>query len=323
MFITKQDDPPPRWRIAVIGAGAIGSAAGMLLGGAGHDVTMVVRNADRRASIDRDGLLGKTGRAAVQRVDVRTSATLEDDYDLVVVAVQRQQLDELVATLAANGSRRFAFMLNNASDAGTWDEVLGAGRVLWAFPAILAEVEDGIVAYRVVPKAVQATTVGRADGALSEDVALLRAILADAGVPSVVTTTMDGWLKTHAAVVAPMVAASFLPGRRGRGPRLTWSSSTALAAAVQTGLASVRGSGAPVAPATLRVLDLLPRPALAAGLHLVFATSAGKGLVDSVSDSIAVESAVLLRQLADLAVRAEIDPRPLVDLAAVISARHH
>lgn len=101
---------------------------------------MVVRNEVRRRELERDGLAAR--RRVPKRSEhatIRTTAALDDDYDLVIVAVQRQQVDALIPTLAANGSRRILFMFNNASGADQWADRIGRERQLWGFPAVLAD----------------------------------------------------------------------------------------------------------------------------------------------------------------------------------------
>ncbi|MET9329094.1 2-dehydropantoate 2-reductase N-terminal domain-containing protein [Tsukamurella sp. NPDC003166] len=308
-----------QWRVAIIGAGAIGSVFALKLADAGHDVTMVVRNPERRAAIEADGVRGVSGGKA-QRAAVTTAPALEGDFDLVIAPVQRQQFDDLVPTLAANGSRRIMPMLNNATDADGWNDQLGADRVTWGFPAIVAENKDGVIEYSIVPGFVQSTTVGRPDGSVTEDVRGLKALFDDAGIPTVISERMDSWLKTHAAVVAPMVAASFLPAREGIGPRLGWKSASALGAAVQAGLRAVSGSGATIDPSNLKVLQYLPAPVLTALLVAAFSTPAGKGLIGTLNGTIAQESATLLGQVEALAARAGVDGAPLAGLRALVPA---
>ncbi|MGW4561747.1 ketopantoate reductase family protein [Streptomyces sp. NPDC004561] len=310
----------PHWRIAVIGAGAIGSTFALKLAASGHEVTMVVRNARRREALERDGLRGKPRRGAAERADVRVTASLDDNYDLVIVPVQRPQIESLVPALAANGSARIMFMFNNASDADRWVGEIGADRLVWGFPAILAKVSDETVGYSIVSRAVQVTTIGRPDGVIDEDLRSVGSVFSSAAIPTIVSPVIDGWLKTHAAFVAPMVAAAFLPGRSGSGPRLSWSSARELGAAVRSGMRAVRRSGATVAPGNMRAMPFVPGPVLTAMFWAMFATPAGKGMVSQVSDSVAAESAMLLDELSQLAEAAGVDPAPLARLAARIPA---
>lgn len=308
----------PRWRIAVIGAGAIGSTLALRLASAGHDVTLVIRNDQRRNQINTEGLIGKSANGAAERASVRHTTALDRDYDLLIVPVQRQQLDALIPVLAANGSARILLALNNATDTYTIDELLGAERIVWGFPAIVARLQGDAVEYNIVPGYVQKTTLGRSDGRITDDLRTIKAIFDGSGVPSVITAQIDGWLKTHAAMVSPMVAAAFLPKRSGFGPLLGWSAAHRLASGIQTGLSAVKGTGAAVTPAPLRTLALLPTVALTATIVAGFSAPPAKNLVTDVSGSVAAESALLLRQLAVLARKAGIDPTPLADLATAL-----
>lgn len=313
----------PHWRIAIIGAGAIGSAIGVRLASAGHEVTLVIRNDLRRHQISTHGLIGKPLNGTVERFDVRYTASLDQEYDLVVVPVQRQQLDDVIPILAANKSTRIMLALNNAAGTRSIGEKIGAERVIWGFPAIVASVKDGVVEYNVVPSYVQKTTFGRTDGRVTEDLRTIKNIFEESGVPSVITIQIDGWLKTHAAVLAPVVAAAFLPRRSGFGPLLGWSSAHRLASGIQTGLQAIKKTGGAITPGSLRALELLPNAVLTANIVAGFSTPPVKDLATNTLSSGAAESALLLAQLAVLAREAGIDPAPLTDLASVIPNNNH
>lgn len=81
-------------RIAVLGAGAIGSAVGALLAREGHDVTLVARPDQVQAVRDRglrmDGVLGTF------TVSLRTATVLESAPEVALLAVKTQDLEGLV-----------------------------------------------------------------------------------------------------------------------------------------------------------------------------------------------------------------------------------
>jgi 2-dehydropantoate 2-reductase len=116
--------------------------------------------------------------------------------------------------LAANDSKHIMFMFNCASGADGWSDLLGEKRQLWGFPAALADRRQNVLEYIVVPawlRFAQITTIGRPDGIIDKTLLEIRDIFRSAGIPSVCSTDIDGWLKTHAAYMAPIMTMGYLP----------------------------------------------------------------------------------------------------------------
>lgn len=78
-------------KIAVIGAGAIGSTVAVYLNKAGQDVFLVGRS-DHIQAIKSDGLLLK-GHGSDERVQLRVGEKLDQPYDLVIFATKTQDLE--------------------------------------------------------------------------------------------------------------------------------------------------------------------------------------------------------------------------------------
>ncbi|MET9214642.1 MULTISPECIES: ketopantoate reductase family protein [unclassified Nocardia] len=308
--------------IAVLGAGSIGSLFAAKLAGAGHDVTMIVRNEARRAYLREHGLVTRsrlTGRVDTVRVGLEPA--LRHTYDLVLVAVQRPHIDALVPTLAANDSRAIMLMFNCASGADQWAGDLGADRLLWGFPAVLADLQDQVLEYAVVPAAlrfVQITTIGTLDGRETPTLTAVREAFGGAGIPTTVDADIDAWLKTHAAYMAPIMAMGYVPPPGRFGPRLRWSDARALAAAMRTAFAAIRATGVGLTPGNMRFLDRLPAAALTGLLWTVFWSPMAKRSLSSHSGAAPGEVAMLLAELEFLALGAGVDPTPLRALAVQV-----
>ncbi|MGW4248924.1 ketopantoate reductase family protein [Nocardia sp. NPDC004722] len=311
-------------RIAVLGAGSIGSLFAAKLADVGHDVTLIVRNEARRAFLSEQGLVTRsrlTGRTAIARVGLEP--TLRESYDLVIVAVQRPHIDALIPTLARNGSRAIMLMFNCASGADQWAEQIGAERLLWGFPAVLADLRDQVLEYAIVPAALrfmQITTIGTIDGRTTPELEAARDAFDGAGIPTVVDPDIDAWLKTHAAYMAPIMAMGYVPAPRRFGSRLRWADARALAAAIRAGFAAVRGNDVRLTPANMRFLDRLPAPLLTALLWTVFWSPMAKRSLSSHSGAAPGEVAMLLAELEALAARAGTGADPLRALAARVPA---
>ncbi|XXT22787.1 2-dehydropantoate 2-reductase N-terminal domain-containing protein [Sorangium sp. So ce429] len=228
-------------QIAILGPGAIGSTFAFQLARAGHDVTVVARNA-RLAQLQRDGAVVL---ASGDRAPVRVTAALDEGapYDLVLVTVLAPQVAELLPALARSAARTVMFMFNTFEPLEPLRDAGGAARFAFGFPGgVFALLRDGVLA----PQIRAGTTVGEASWAR---------VFTDAGIPTVVDADMHSWLRTHAALVVPLMAASVLVVRRGAG--LTWREATRHADALAAGLRLVRDLGNTLRPPVIAALSRL------------------------------------------------------------------
>ena len=98
--------PLPSLRIAVLGAGKIGSTfAFQLARTGGHDVTVVARPGSvRLQQLERDNaIIDVQG----ERASVRVSSTLDEQapYDLVIVTLLAHQTDALLPALQRSAAK--------------------------------------------------------------------------------------------------------------------------------------------------------------------------------------------------------------------------
>jgi 2-dehydropantoate 2-reductase len=113
----------------------------------------------------------------------------------------------------------------------------------------------------------QPTTIGELDGSISPRLLVIARAFEEAGLPVQLSTNMDAWLKTHAAIVSPMANAIYAAG----GDRLRLAHTRdALALIVRAGrenLRVVRALGIPITPPRYRLLEWIPEPVLVAILR--------------------------------------------------------
>lgn len=179
-------------RIAIIGAGAVGSILGSLLWRAGEDVTLVGHAARvvaiRAAGLDVKGVLG--GFRATPRAEERVSAR----PDLVLLTVSRE---DVAAALRDN-----AAMLDGVPIVIFQNGLGGERLAATVVPA--AQLVSGVVsmhahysaAGHVVVVQSDGLLIGRPDGGNDEVVAQIRRVL-DGAVPTSVSANIDGarWTK--------------------------------------------------------------------------------------------------------------------------------
>lgn len=203
-------------RIAVIGAGAIGSAFAFHLARSGHEVTVIARGARLVALQQEVAIVTTRGERAAIRVEPALSP--DEAFDLVIVAVLGWQVDELLASLAASPARAFLFVFNAFEGLERMRDAVGQDRFGWAFPAIIAKVIDQRLDVRVVPRArsmLQITTLGAMPDFTPTWLDAWRNRLVQSGIPSAMCTDMPSWLATHAAFMAPLMTTGVCVQTRG------------------------------------------------------------------------------------------------------------
>jgi 2-dehydropantoate 2-reductase len=230
-------------RIAVIGPGAIGSTFAWHLSRAGHDVTVVARGArlawlEKERSIER----GDGERAAVT---VASSLASTITWDLVLVTVLSPQVQAVLPALRQSAARSVMFMFNTFEPLGPLRDAVGPARFTFGFPGGVFTL---LINGRIHPQIRGGTTVVDAEWAK---------VFSDAGIPTTVEPDMQSWLRTHAALVAPLMAIGALSAARSAG--VTWREAAAHSAAFDAGFCIVRALGHRPRPALLGILSRLPR----------------------------------------------------------------
>jgi len=199
-------------RVLVIGAGVIGSVYAGHLAHAGHDVTVMARGR-RLHDLERGGLrLTRSGGPAL-RPPVTVLAELPTTpFDLVVVAVRRDQAMAAAAQAARSLADTVLLFGNFAGMLTDLGAVLGTERALAGFPGVGGRIEaDGLVTYVLIEQ--QPTVVGSL-GASGETAEAVAVSLRKAGFRTNKERDVGGWLASHAALVVPMAAAIKAVGGR-------------------------------------------------------------------------------------------------------------
>ncbi len=197
------------------GAGLVGSVYAHLLHQAGGDVTVLARG-ERYDWLKENGLVllnGLTGQQDSSRVKVVNQLKADDEYDLVVVAIRKNKLLPVFEILASSpGVKNVLFMGNNALGFNEYVKHLPVEKLLMGFPGAGGGIREQIVHFvdREKPNGKRRPiTIGEIDGQNKERTLAVKCLFESAGVPVVLTTEIDGWLKYHAALVSPLVGALY------------------------------------------------------------------------------------------------------------------
>lgn len=263
-------------RIAIVGTGAIGSSFAYQLARAGHAVTVIARGA-RLERLQRDGaIVLVSGERAVVQVSAALDASTP--YDLVLVTVLAPQVAAVMPVLRASAARTVMFMFNTFEPLEPLRDAVGAGRFAFGFPGgVFALLRDGKIERQIR----SGTTAGDAVWAKT---------FTEAGIPTVVEADMHSWLRSHAALVIPLMAIGTVVLQRGAG--ISWREAGAYAAAMAAGFRIVRELGNAITPSVVLTLSRLPGVIVKAMLWAMSRT----------------------KMLRDLGVLGPAEPRMLIDM---------
>lgn len=229
--------------LALIGPGAIGSTLAFQLSRAGHQVTVVARGERLRFLEKEQAIIRTDGERAAVTVCAQLDPAIA--YDLVLVTVLATQADAVLPSLKASSARKVMFLFNTFDSIAPLREAVGAQRFSFGFPGgIFCLLLEG----RIRPAIRAGTTVDDPQTAT---------LFEGAGIPTVVEPDMQSWLRTHAAMVAPLMSIGVIAHARRRG--VTWAEARAHAYALRTGFDLVQVMGNVWVPKNLGTLSRLPR----------------------------------------------------------------
>ena len=229
--------------LALIGPGAIGSTLAFQLSRAGHQVTVVARGERLRLFEKEQAIIRTDGERAAVTVCAQLDPAIA--YDLVLVTVLATQAGAVLPSLKASGARKVMFLFNTFDSIAPLREAVGAQRFSFGFPGgIFCLLLDG----RIRPTIRAGTTVDDPQTA---------ALFEGAGIPTVIEPDMQSWLRTHAAMVAPLMSIGVIAHAQRRG--VTWAEARAHAHALRTGFDLVQVMGNVWVPKSLGTLARLPR----------------------------------------------------------------
>jgi 2-dehydropantoate 2-reductase len=236
-------------QVLIVGAGVIGTVYGAHVAAAGHQVS-VLSHGPRTAQVAAGGMCARDVLQG-ERIDVETDVVPDaaGDYDIVLVAVRRDQLASACARLTVlAGKPAVVFFGNNPAGRAAIPGDL-PGHAYLGFPGVGGVMADGTAEYvriRQQPTALPKSSDSR--------LAVLESALSTRRFAIQRVADMDGWLAYHAAFVACVAAALY---RCGTDPvRLAADRPVLMlmCQAITGAFAGLRGQGTAGLPRNLAVL---------------------------------------------------------------------
>ena len=229
--------PFPPLRIAVIGAGKIGSTfAFQLARMGGHEVTVIARpGSPRLQQLERDGAIidveGES--AAVQVMGILDEGTA---YDLVIVTLLAYQVDAMLPALHRSAAKSIQFMFNTFNPE-TLQTAIGVERCAFGMPFVQATLDADGRLKATIGAAGQKTIMSE-----QRWVDMFNA----AGLPARLEPSMPLWLRCHTPICVAFESVSIAGMRRGGGA--SWGEALVLARGVHESFKLIKGLGYSVYP---------------------------------------------------------------------------
>jgi 2-dehydropantoate 2-reductase len=255
---------PQGMNIAVLGAGRIGSTFAFYLANAGHNVTVIARGARLEALRSDGAIIAADGRKA--NVAIEDTLDVRNTFDLLLVTVLAHQVDALLPELKASAAVTIMLMFNTFEKLERLRNAVGRDRFCFAFPTMTAFFTDGKLKSTVTVPGMVTTT----------DSQTWAAVFARAGLPSKVEHDMESFLRSHVALMAPLMAGASLAHARSK--HLQWAEVKTLTAALLEGLTLVSELGHPLKPASVRIIARLPAVVLTSMIWLLSRTKPKRDL---------------------------------------------
>lgn len=255
-------------KILVYGAGPLGSVFAAKLHQGGHDVSILARG-QRLTDLREHGVVIHNtinDEWVTARVNVVEQLAPDDEYDLIMVIMRKNNALDILPILAANTrTPNILFLMNNAAGPEQFIAAVGRERVLVGFPSS-AGYRDGRVIHCLTGTAERPIAIpfGEVDGRIIERTQRIAAAIAAApGFKADIRTDMDAWHKYHVALLMPSIApALYACGTDKLRMTRTRDALVLMVRAMHEGFRVLRTKGLSLTPRSLWMLAVLPEPLL-------------------------------------------------------------
>ena len=262
-------------RILIYGAGVIGSLYAVLFAETGYDTSIYARG-KRLEFLKKNGLLYKKNQN-IRRAEATILGELSDNdaYDFILLTVRENQLYEALVELKNNKSNIIVTMVNSLDSYKKWEDIVGKGRILPAFPGAGGSINnDGILDAALTPRMIQPTTFAEMSGNKSEKIKQFSKILRHAHIPYQKVVDMHMWQLCHLAMVVPIADAYYeadCPERAGRD----WKTMKKTARRLKRNFTFLRKQKGKLSPWKMNIFRFVSLPFLTIMLAVTFGSSFG------------------------------------------------
>ncbi len=257
----------------VFGAGPTGALYAARLFEAGHDITLLDRG-QRLEDLREYGVVlddAFTGQREVHHIPVVEEFGEDDDYDLVMVVMRKNQAQQILPLLAKNHRvGTFLFLMNNAAGPEELVKALGKERVMVGLPSSGGYHQGSVTT--VMPTKMAPIPVGEVDGRITERTRTVARFLSTMRDKKArIRTDMDAYLVTHISMLAAHLGV-YAAGLDGERFAKTRDAIVLGLRAQKEAMRAQRAAGIPVRPPSFRAVNLVPEAFMVALMRPVAKT---------------------------------------------------
>ena len=201
-------------KILIYGAGVLGSHIAHVLCSAGHDITVLARG-KRLSALKQNGLVIRHYlqlRTTVDRIKVTDKLDRNDEYELVLIVMQYQQIEKILPDIAENlNTANFAFIGNNPFPERTAAYInknspINKNLYFGFFMAAGRIENDRVISAHTGGANSGRLMIGSLDG---KSLDIFKTLCANGRLKLNIQEDIDAWLKSHAAFVLPVCYAIY------------------------------------------------------------------------------------------------------------------
>ncbi len=248
-------------KILFFGAGIIGRVYSARLIQAKYDVTLLARGS-RYNNLKTNGITLKnciSGKQIKSYVPLITSLNENDFYDLAIVSVRFDQLDEVMSVLKKNNAiKNVMFMMNIPGKTVFLSNILNSKNIILGFPGIGGADRNDVIEYIDIKQ--QKTTIGSITGTDSILLNDIKAAFESANFNVAICNDMQSWLNTHTIFISCISAA--ILSEQGNPVQLAkkrWKVKM-MVQSIREGFSALKKTGMKILPSNLNILFMkMPR----------------------------------------------------------------
>ena len=300
-------------KILIVGAGVIGSIYAVHISKAGYAVTMFARS-QRFAELQEKGLAFlNPANNRIEKADVKIINSLSDAdaYDYIFLTVRYEQIETALSDIKSNCSQNVVTMVNNPFGYDKWEQIVGEGRIIPAFPGAGGKIDDGVLYYKLTTRLVQPTTFGELSGERSSRITRLYQVFKSSRFPISICNNMDAWQKSHLAMVIPMANAIYLDGGNNYTTAQNRAAINNMSLSLKENFGFLRAAGIVATPPKLNIFRLCPIWLLNLALKLMYKTKFAETLISNHALNAKQEMSLLSNDFAEFAQRKGVTLRYL------------
>ena len=246
----------------VYGAGVLGSLYAALLKEGGKNVTLLARG-KRLEELKEHGLIVENlleERTISTKIDLVESRLSEDeDFDLILVVMQKTQVETILPDLAKYSKNATVVILgNNGTGIEEYKNILDPTRIILGFPSAGGK-RDGHVMQVIFDSKKSSITLGESSGKVTDRIMKIQSFLEGVGIPVKLSKNIDAWLKVHIALVSPLANVYFFLKQQGKTMSDSPEGLEMATNAIIEGVKVLKKLKYPILPKKFRLILLFPK----------------------------------------------------------------